>query len=411
MTPHVPTVRLRLSRAAVSTVFFVHGFVFSSWAARVPAVRADLHLSPGALGLVLSGPGLGALVGSQAGGWLVNRVGSRAANALAPLLLCGPLALIPMARGAWPLFAFLLLLGAGDGATSVAMSTQSVAVQDGYGRPVINSMHAVRSLGAVAGSLAGVATVSWGLTSQFEFAAAVAAALSGAALFGLLPDRPNKLPPHGRLAQRQRSTIRRAVALLAAMAFFASLVEDAPASWGGVYLRSVGASSAAAAAAYAALSAGEVVGRLSNDRVVARSGWARLIRAGTVTSAVALTVALALGLPGVILAALVVAGAGISAVFPGAYATAGTLPSPATAMAQVSFAGNAGWLLVSPIIGALATLFTLPLALGLLPLAAVAIAALAGVTRRAGHTTTGPQDGTLQPEPSTAADQHENPKL
>jgi hypothetical protein len=275
----------------------------------------------------------------------------------------------------------LLLLGAGDGATSVAMSAQSVAVQDAYGRPVINSMHAVQSLGAVAGSLAAAATVSWGLTSQFICAAAVAAVFPGVAVFELLPDPNARLAPSRPPEQRQRATIRHAVVLLAAMAFCASLVEDAPASWGGIYLRSVGAGPAVAASAYAAFSTGEVIGRLSNDRIVTRTGWARLIRTGTLVSAVALTVTLALHHPAMTLAALVLAGAGISAVLPGAYATAGTLPAPATAMAQVSFAGNAGWLLVSPIIGTLATLLGLPLALGLLPLAAVMIAACARSAR------------------------------
>jgi predicted MFS family arabinose efflux permease len=88
----------------VSTVFFVHGFVFSSWAARVAVVRAELHLSAGVLGLALAGPGLGALIGSQAGGLLVTRIGSRATSSLTPLLLCGQLALIPTVRSAWALF-------------------------------------------------------------------------------------------------------------------------------------------------------------------------------------------------------------------------------------------------------------------------------------------------------------------
>jgi MFS family permease len=163
-------------------------------------------------------------------------------------------------------------------------------------------------------------------------------------------------------------------------AYLASLVEDAPASWGGVYLRATGAGPALAAAAYAALSAGEVTARLFNDRLVKRAGWVRVIRGGTLGCACVLALALALGRPWVTLAALVLAGAGISAVFPGAYATAGTLPTPATAMAQVSFAGNAGWLLVSPVVGALSTLVGLTTALAVLPIAAALIAALAGVT-------------------------------
>lgn len=406
---HVPVpTRLRRARLAVSAIFFVHGAVFASWAARVPSVKDDLHLSAGVLGLVLAGPGVGALAGSQAGGLLVHRLGSRAVSALAPVGLSVPLGLIPAADSAWPLLVLLLLLGAADGCTSVAMNAQAVVVQHRYGRTVMNSMHAIRSMGAVAGGLAGVATAGLGLdlTTQFVLMAVVLGVISALAACGLPPDGQRGEPPDrqqgeqpgeaarfreeptGRppaspapdLGEPPQTNSRSLVLLLAVMTFLASLVEDAPASWSGVYLRQVGADAALAAAGYAAFSAGGVVTRLLNDRLVNRLGWVRLIRAGTLCCAAALTVALLLGHPLVMLAALVVAGAGISAVFPGAFTAAGALPHPALAMGQVGFAGNLGWLLVSPVIGGLATVVGLPAALGVLALAAVTIALLAPVT-------------------------------
>jgi hypothetical protein len=38
------------ARAAVTTVFFLNGAVFSSWYARLPAIQGDIGLGPGALG-------------------------------------------------------------------------------------------------------------------------------------------------------------------------------------------------------------------------------------------------------------------------------------------------------------------------------------------------------------------------
>jgi fucose permease len=180
------------------------------------------------------------------------------------------------------------------------------------------------------------------------------------------------------------------VLLLAVMTFLAAVVEDAPGSWSGVYLRHIGADAAVASAGYAAFSAGSVVTRLFNDRLVNRLGWVRLIRAGTLCCAAVLGAALLLGVPAVALAAFVVVGAGISAVFPGAFTAAGALPQPAPAMGQIGFAGNLGWLLVSPLIGGLATVAGLPAALGVLSLAAVAVAALAPVVRPAAAHTTAP---------------------
>ncbi|MCM2580224.1 MFS transporter [Streptomyces meridianus] len=391
------TAHLRPARAAVSAIFFVHGAVFASWAARVPAVQDELQLSAATLGLVLAGPGLGALAGSQAGGLLVHRLGSRTVSASASIVLSIPLGLVPTAQSAWSLMAVLVVLGAADGCTSVAMNAQAVQVQRQYGRPVLNSMHAIRSIGAVGGGLAGVATATLGLSlrTQFLLLAVVVAVMSALAACGLQPPagqageaeeasgprsgRPPAESTQGAAGRGKNGRL--IVLLLALMTFLAALVSDAPASWSGIYLRHVGADAAMAAAGYAAFSAGEVTTRLFNDRLVNRLGWVRLIRAGTLCCAVALTAALLLALPWPALAAFVVAGAGISAVFPGAFSAAGALPHPALAMGQIGFAGNLGWLLVSPIIGGLATLVGLPTALGVLALAAVTISGLAPVTR------------------------------
>ncbi|MEU6574295.1 MFS transporter [Streptomyces sp. NPDC046805] len=393
----------------MTAIFFVHGAVFASWATRVPAVQTELRMSDGLLGLVLAGLGVGALAGSQAGGVLVRRLGSRAVSAMAPVVLSVPLGLVPTAHSAWTLMGLLVLLGAGDGCTSVAMNAQAVVVQRRYGRAVLNSMHAIRSVGAVTGGLAGVATAALGLTltTQFVVMAAALAVVSAVAALGLGPDgkraqqaersdrteqteQIQRIEQPGQPGQPDRTDVtgqgpnrRTVVSMLALMAFLAAWVEDAPASWSGVYLRNVGADAATAAAGYAAFSAGSVLARLFNDRMVDRIGWDRLIRAGTLCCAAALTGALLVGQPGLTLAALVVAGAGISAVFPGAFTTAGGLPDGALVMGHVGFAGNLGWLLISPVIGALATLVGLPTALGVLVVAAATIAVLAPITRSA----------------------------
>jgi fucose permease len=229
------------------------------------------------------------------------------------------------------------------------------------------------------------------LTTQFVLVAAVLAAVSAVAACGLAPDAERTQPVRVRTGSGRRRTT---VPLLALMTFLAAWVEDAPASWSGVYLRHVGAGAAMAAGGYAAFSAGSVLARLVNDWSVDRIGWARLIRAGTVSCAAALTAALLLGEPGIMLAALVVAGAGISAVFPGAFTAAGALPDAAVAMGQVGFAGNLGWLTVSPAIGALATLAGLPTALGLLVVAALTVAGLASVTGSAPSVRPGPSAST-----------------
>jgi hypothetical protein len=51
------------ARAPVTVVFVVAGLSARTWAARIPAIKAGLNLSPGILGLCLLGPAAAALAG------------------------------------------------------------------------------------------------------------------------------------------------------------------------------------------------------------------------------------------------------------------------------------------------------------------------------------------------------------
>jgi hypothetical protein len=49
------------ARAALCAVFAAHGFIFASWAVRVPAIKEQTGASPAALGLALLGLSAGAV--------------------------------------------------------------------------------------------------------------------------------------------------------------------------------------------------------------------------------------------------------------------------------------------------------------------------------------------------------------
>jgi hypothetical protein len=59
------------SRPAVAAIFLSTGFMFGTWAARLPAVKAELDLSDAGLAVALLTLEGGALLGLPLGGWLV----------------------------------------------------------------------------------------------------------------------------------------------------------------------------------------------------------------------------------------------------------------------------------------------------------------------------------------------------
>ena len=74
----------KVYRVAVSTLFFLQGLCFATWASRIPSIQQQMGLSESMLGLILFAIPVGSLVSLVFSGALVTRFGSKkvAANAL-----------------------------------------------------------------------------------------------------------------------------------------------------------------------------------------------------------------------------------------------------------------------------------------------------------------------------------------
>src|SRR5581483_310049 len=110
---------------AVVARFLIHGLVVSTWVSRIPAVKASLRLSDGALGLALLGTAIGSLAAIPACGWLVGKTGSRSASIWTSIGFCLALPLPAFSTNAVFLFAALTVFGAMAGANDVAMNAQA----------------------------------------------------------------------------------------------------------------------------------------------------------------------------------------------------------------------------------------------------------------------------------------------
>lgn len=355
----------RPARSAVTIVFFAHGALFGSWAARIPAVQDELGLSNAELGAALAAATAGGLVAMPLAGWIVSRRGSRATVARGLPVFClllPALALAPdLAFLALALFAF----GAAASAVDVAMNAHGLAVEGRYGRPILSSFHAAWSFGGLAGAGAGALAAGLGLDPLPHFAVVAVAVGAGglAATRLLLPaaaDRP-EAPP------RLRRPPRRLLAL-SVFAFCGLFAEGASADWSAVYIDdSLHASAALAALGFAAFSIAMATFRLLGDRLTIQWGAGALTRRGGVLAAGALAAALLIGNPAVALVAFFCMGAGLAVVVPVAFRAAGSLPDvPAGAgIAALTTVGYSAFLAGPVVIGFVAEAVGLPLALGI----------------------------------------------
>ena len=160
MSGEAASKRERQARAATTLIFFMVGWVYAAWATRIPAIKDELRLSDGELGLAILGLEAGAIVGLPTGGALVARAGSR--QALRVGFAVYPLALVAvaLAPALATLAAALAVMAAATSVVDVAMNAQGVELERRYERPILSGLHAGHPLGLVAGGLAGTAAAA-----------------------------------------------------------------------------------------------------------------------------------------------------------------------------------------------------------------------------------------------------------
>jgi fucose permease len=366
------------ARAAVGTMFFVNGAVIASWVPHIPAIKARHALGDGALGLALLCVAGGAVLALPLAGRLIEHFGSRAVTAAAAVGVCLAMPVPVLSSTVALLVVALFVLGACNGLLDVAMNAQAVIVESRYGRRILSSFHGLFSLGGLAGAvMAGVLTAA-GLT-----AAAHTGLVGVAAMLAVVLAR-RALVRSASTAAVAPVLVRsgRAVLGLGCLAFAALLVEGAMADWSAVYLHdNLGTTPAMAAAGFAAFSLTMAAGRFGGDWLVNHFGPRDVVRACTAVAGAGMAVALLLRDPVAAVVGFGLVGFGIANAIPVLFSAAARVPglSASTALAAVATTGYFGFLVGPPLIGAVAEVTRLPVALGIVSALCALIALFASV--------------------------------
>jgi len=199
MTSHIPNTpppgwsraQVRSATRAVYTAFIGNGFLFASWAARIPQVRDGLRVSPGALGLILLSIAVGSTIATPLSGLVITWLGDSRTVAVMSLTAAAGMATVAVGYtyGIPPVVAGLFLFGFSSGTWDVAMNVQGAAVEQALGRAIMSRFHAGWSIGTVAGAGAGAAMVALGVpvTAHLLVAALLVAATVPIAARRFLP--------------------------------------------------------------------------------------------------------------------------------------------------------------------------------------------------------------------------------
>ncbi|MGM7698460.1 MFS transporter [Microbacterium sp. A84] len=384
---------VRRARIGVALLFLTNGALFANILPRYPEIKASLGLDAATYGLAIAAFPAGAIVAGLGAAVLIRRFGSAKVAVAGTILTSLGLLGAGLAPSVIFLVLGLLIGGAADAITDVAQNAHSLRVQRGYGRSIINSFHAIWSIGAVLGGSMSAAAIALALPLgiHLTISAIVFCAVSLVALRMCLPGRDDVVEEEAIAGGSEIGGALRlgisgkTVAVMGALVLIAiagAVVEDAGMSWATLYLGAdLGAPAAIATTGYIALVGAQFIGRIIGDGMVDRFGQRAVARLGGILVAVGMGLALAFpSVPGTI-AGFAVAGFGSATLIPAAMQVADSLPGlrHGAGLTIVSWLLRLGFLLSPPLVGFIADNAGLRAGLLIVPIAGVVAIVFAGV--------------------------------
>lgn len=362
---------------SIRVLFFVLGAAMGVWGAQVPAVKLHHGLDEQMLSFALLAAAGGAVLCLLTAGALVARFGVRRCVAGGGLAMLLALAGVLHVQQLGLLFALMVLLGAGSALFDVAINTDGNALEMASPRKVMSGLHAMFSLGGMAGALACAAL------HRAEVPPAMQMAGAALVMTAVMWVSVGALSPRGAEAAVSPATIAWPRGVLLGMGLLTALCMVAEGSmydWSALFIRQeLRTDAATGALGFAAFSAAMAIGRLFGDRIRERFDAVALMRGSGVLASAGMALALTTQTPAVALLGLMLVGLGLANVVPVMFAAAAQVPgvAPAHGVAAVSSVGYLGFMVGPPLIGALARWSSLTTALWAVALFALLMGAAA----------------------------------
>ncbi|MFH9352699.1 MFS transporter [Kitasatospora sp. NPDC017646] len=350
---------LRVGRAALAVSFLLQGTTFALLVTCIPEIQHRYGLGDGLLPVFLAAVPILAGVGSILSEQLVKRTGARAVLRVVQPAVCLSLAGAGLGESLWQLALALGAFGLLVGALDASMNMLGVGLQHRYGRSIMIGFHAAFSLGGILGaSVAGLGShYDLGLPVLFGTAGAVIAPL--AVLTGTRFAGPAELGDAVREAAEAaaRSVPWRPLLPLCLAMACAYIADASVSNYSVKYLTDgLGSREDLAKLSYLGYMVAMLLGRALGDRAVQRFGAVAVVRGGAALAALGFGLAAVAPTAWAGIASFTVLGFGICAIIPQVFAAGGRLfPADSdAAVARLNLFNYVGFLLGSPLVGAIA---------------------------------------------------------
>ncbi|WAT06568.1 MFS transporter [Rouxiella badensis] len=353
----------------------------SAWAPLVPFVKIRLDISDGTLGLLLLCIGAGSTFSMPLTGFLTGKLGCKTVILLATIVLCLDLPLLTLMDTTLGMALVLIIFGMSIGMVDVAMNVHAVVVEKASGRAMMSGFHGFFSIGCILGALAVSGLLSLALTPFLASIAVIAVVLLS--LLGI-----SKHLWHDTKSKQGDPMLvmpRGWVIFLGLLCFVMFLTEGAMLDWSALFLiteRSVDPHNAGLG--YTVFAIAMTLGRLTGDKVINYFGRFKVLLFGSLIACAGLLLSVGVDSLYAVAAGFIMVGLGASNLVPIMFSAAGNQTSmPANlAIASVTTLGYAGILAGPALVGFIAQLSNLSIALSCVAVLMLLVSASARAVTR-----------------------------
>jgi MFS family permease len=347
-------------RIFLSVFFLLAGFVFASWASRIPTIKATFGYNDAELGTILLFMPISSLIGLPISGWLVSRFDSRVPMNFAFILLAFAIAGIGFASTTPMLIASVCLFSFSTRIMNISVNTQAIHLQKQFDKKINGSFHGQWSTGGIIG--VGFSTLMVALKIPMDkhltIVSLITLAVTAFSYRFLL--RNDRAPAGNKLALGKPDPY---IVYLGFMVFFAAICEGGMFDWSGVYFKEV-VGVEIFTWGYLTFMICMAFSRFASDRLVEKFGMAKMyiLSSGFILSGICLAILFPSFWISMIGFCLV--GFGTASVIPMTYLLAGnsTKYSPGLAISIIATYSIVGMLIGPPMIGYIAHAFNLRIA-------------------------------------------------
>lgn len=353
-------------RLAVSSFFFVNGFLYASWTSRLPEIQRFFNIGNAQLGTLLFILAIGALISMPFSGWLTTRLGSHRITQIAGLVFCALVMLITIYPDIRLVSVIFVFVGLASGAMDVAMNGQAVYVERLWNKPIMSSFHAVFSIGMALGAAAGALFAKFHFQLQTHFMIVGSVGLIWLIFASMYLIKDEQSESKSTESESHFVLPTKAILPLGIIGFCGMTGEGSMADWSAIYMNKVlQQTEAFGAIAFGAFGVAMTIGRIFGDYFTLKLGKRKLLIIDSVLSVVGLTIVLSFSSEWLALVGFFLVGLGLSTVVPIVYSTAGNTEGviPSVGIAMATTIGYAGFFVGPPTIGFLADTFGLRIGL------------------------------------------------